>query len=93
MGERINNDVRSNNVTTNFQLHKIIINIFTKIFCSRFYTDLLQDGGWQLVKTVCHKKESFGKTILKQLHNSVSVKKMLAWSKKNFIHTANCSVL
>jgi len=40
MGERINNDVKSNNVTINCQLHKIIINIFTKIFCLRFKTDL-----------------------------------------------------
>ena len=87
MGERIDNDVTNNNVTINFQLHKIIINIFTKVFCWSFKTDLLEYGGWQLVKTVCHKKESFGKTILKQLPNSVSVKKMLACSKNLYSYS------
>jgi hypothetical protein len=45
MGERISNDVRCNNVTI-FNLRKIIINIFTKIFCLRFKTVIKLTTGW-----------------------------------------------
>lgn len=82
MGKRISYDVRCcNNVTINFQLCTIITKIFTKIIYLRF-KNLLQDGQ-VAVMTACHKNESPEQTILKQLHNPVSVKKMLVWSNKN----------
>jgi len=82
IGKRISNDIRCcNNVTINLQLCKIITNIFTKIICLRF-KNLLRVGQ-VAVKTECHKNKSPGQTILKQLHNPVSVKKMLVWSNKN----------
>jgi hypothetical protein len=47
MGESISNDVRSCiNMTINFQLCKIIIKVFTKIFCLKFETVIKLTTGW-----------------------------------------------
>lgn len=46
MGERISNGVWCNNVTINFQLYKIVKNIFTKIHCLSFKTVIKLTTGW-----------------------------------------------